>query len=373
MSVRKRTWTTGKGIEKTAWVCDYVDGKGVRRLKSFKLKKQADDFEASARVQIKEGVHVADRDTVTVKQAGDLWLKSCAGLERSTLDQYDQHLRLHIAPTIGSLKLSQITVPAVRAFQEDLQDSGRSEAMIKRVTVSLGSILSDAQERGLIVRNPVKEMRRRRSGTEKRATRLLQIGVDIPTPDEIRAFLGVLSGKWRPILLTAVFSGLRSSELRGLRWQDVDFQNAAIEVRQRSDRWGVLGSTKSQAGQRTVPVPSVVINTLREWKLQCPPGDLVFPNGRGNPESHANIVNRGLIPAMQKAGLSYTGMHALRHFFASWLINPKEAGGLGLDIKTVQARMGHSSIVMTADVYSHLFPRRDEGQELTNAADALTS
>jgi integrase len=120
-----------------------------------------------------------------------------------------------------------------------------------------------------------------------------------------------------------------------------------------------------------VPVPPVVVNTLREWKLQCPPGELVFPNGRGNPESHTNIIKRGLVPTMKKASLPYTGMHALRHFYASWLINPKEAGGLGLDIKSVQSRMGHSSIVVTADVYSHLFPRTDDTKELADAADAL--
>ena len=83
------------------------------------------------------------------------------------------------------------------------------------------------------------------------------------------------------------------------------------------------------------------------------------------------MVKRGLIPAMRKAGLRYTGLHSLRHFYASWLINPKESGGLGLDMKSVQSRLGHSSIVMTADVYSHLFPRGDDGKEMADAADAL--
>ena len=156
-------------------------------------------------------------------------------------------------------------------------------------------------------------MSRKRNSSEKRRKRLLQPRVDIPTPTEIREFLGALEGRWRPILLTAVFSGLRSSELRGLRWQDVDFGKATIEVRQRSDKWGQIGSTKSHSSQGTVPVPPVVIGTLREWKLKCPPGALVFPNGQGRPESHSNIVNRGLTPTMKAAGLSYTGLHALRH------------------------------------------------------------
>lgn len=373
MSVRKRTWTNGKGEEKTAWVVDYVDTKGKRRLKTFKLKKEADQFAATASVEVREGTHVADRETVTVERAGALWIESseAAGLERSTIEAYRQRLDLHIVPFIGTEKLSKITVPAVRSFADTLRTEGRSAAMVKKAMTALGALLSDAQERGLVTRNSVKEMSRRKNGSEKRGRRLLEVGRDIPAPEEIKAFLGALEGKWRPILLTAVFSGLRSSELRGLRWQDVDLDAATITVRQRADKWGAIGSTKSHAGQRTLPVPPVVINTLKEWKLACPAGELVFPNGKGNPESHSNVINRGLKPAMAKAGLPYTGLHALRHFYASWLINPKEAGGLGLDMKTVQARMGHSSIAVTADVYSHLFPRKDDGKEMADAASAL--
>ncbi len=390
MSVRKRTWTTGKGFEKSAWVVDYMDTKGKRRLKSFAKKKDADQFAATASVEVRDGTHVAERETVTVAAAGKLWLASseAAGLERVTVDTYRNRFELHVQPFIGTEKLSKITVPSVRAYADRLREEGRSPAMVKKALTALGAILSDAQERGLATRNAVKEMSRRRNGAEKRNKRLLQPGVDIPLPEEIKAFLAAMEGRWRPILQTAVFTGLRSSELRGLRWQDVDLVKSEISVRQRSDRYGEIGSTKSHASQRTLPVPPVVINTLKEWKLACPPGELVFPNGQGNPESHSNIINRGLIPTMKAAGLTidtgkrdendepvmaakYSGLHALRHFYASWLINPKEAGGLGLDMKSVQARMGHSSIVVTADVYSHLFPRKDDGKEMEDAANAL--
>ena len=67
----------------------------------------------------------------------------------------------------------------------------------------------------------------------------------------------------------------------------------------------------------------------------------------------------------------YTGMHALRHFYASWCINRREDGGLGLDAKRVQQRLGHASIVMTMDVYGHLFPTGDDGAELAAAEKAL--
>lgn len=395
MSVRKREWKSPNGETRSAWVVDYTDTTGKRRLKTFRLKKEADAFAATASVEVREGVHVADSATITVKEAGELWLKSCdnAGLERATTDQYRQHLRIHIEPMIGGTKLSKITAPAVRAFQEQLRENGRSAAMIKRVTVSLGSILSDAQERGLVVRNAVHEMSKRRKGaaaSEKRQKARLRYGVDIPTMQEIRAVLDAAEGRYRPFLITAIFTGMRASELRGLTWADVDLDKAQIHVRQRADKYHVIGMPKSDAGHRTIPLTPMVVNTLREWMVACPKGDLnlVFPNGEGNVEWHQNIIRRGLWPTLIKAGVSvetdrrddegqpivaakYTGLHALRHWFASWCINSKADGGLELSPKAVQARMGHSSIQVTFDTYGHLFPAVDEAQALAAAESRL--
>lgn len=411
MSVRKREWTTPKGEAKSAWVVDYFDTAGKRRLKTFRLKKEADQFAATASVEVREGVHVADSASVTVEKAGQFWMASgeAARLERSSLNQRKRHLDLHIVPLIGQTLLSKLTVPAIRDFEDRLRAEGRSPAMIKKVLGSLGSILSDAQERGLTVRNSAKEMRGRRKGDKRHEGRhraRLRVGEDIPAREEVKAFVAVLAGRWRPLLLVAVFAGLRSSELRGLRWQDVDLDARTISVRQRADEFGDIGRPKSEAGERTIPVPPLVVNALREWKLaynrptagrdengkvireDVKPSHLVFANGSGKVESHANIVNRGLIPAMLDAGVAietgerdeegkailkakYTGLHALRHFYASWLINRPEDGGLGLPLKVVQERMGHASITMTADTYGHLFPRADHADELARAEAAL--
>lgn len=408
MSVRKRTWTT-KGIEKTAWVVDYVDSQGARRLKTFSKKKDADNFAATAHVEVREGLHVADSASATVSQAGKLWIaaKDRAGRERSTIDQYRQHLELYIAPFIGDTRLNALTMPILRKFEDDLLDNGRSSAMVRKIVVSLGSLIADAQERGMVARNIVREMRGRRgtadSKAAKRAKGKLKVGVDIPSPLEIKAIVGALEGRWRPVLLTAIFTGLRASELRGLRWTDIELERKVLHVRQRADRYDDIGKPKSEAGEREVPLPPIVINTLREWRLACPRRDtgrvdaqgepikeldLVFPNGKGKVESLGNMINRGLLPAQRRAGVTedrgelnenggpllsakYTGMHPLRHFYASWCINRPQDGGLGLPPKVVQERLGHATINLTMDTYSHLFPRGDDQDELACAEARL--
>jgi integrase len=399
MSVRERTWWTAKQLklpeaergekDRKAWVCDYFDQSGVRRLKTFSRQKDAKAWASQTAVDVGKGEHVAESATVTVKVAGEDWIKSCeaAELERATVDQYRQHLNLHIVPFLGRTKLSQLSVPAVRQFQDRLRSEDRSPAMVKRVTVSLGSILADAQERGLVARNVVREMARRRgkganSRAERRQKARLQVGVEIPTTAEIGAIIGAASGRWHPLLITATFTGMRASELRGLRWSDVDLKQAIIHVRQRADRYSTIGMPKSDAGQRKIPVGPIVVNTLREWKLACPKGDLdlVFPTGAGNIEWHPNIINRGWKPAQVVAGVvndageaKYPGLHALRHFYASWCINRVKDGGLELPGKLVQERLGHSSITMTMDVYGHLFPSTDDGGALAEAERRLLS
>jgi integrase len=384
MSVRKRSWQNRDGSQGEAWVVNYTDGAGKRRLKSFDRKRDADAYHARVAVDVGAGIHTADSRSITVAGAGRLWIESraAAKVERSTLEQYRRHLDLHIAPLIGTVRLAQLTAPGVRAYEDRLRRE-RSPAMARKVLVSLGGILAEAQGRGLVAQNVVHSLRGGRRGKEHLADRRqkgrLKVGVDIPSPDEMRAIIARLEGRWRPMLLTAIFTGLRASELRGLRWSDVDLKRGELHVRQRADRWRVIGRPKSEAGERTIPLPPMVVNALREWRLACPKGalDLAFPNGAGRVEDHNNIAERGWIPTQVAAGVTkqskakYPGLHAMRHFYASWCINRRVDGGLELPLKVVQARLGHASIQMTADRYGHLFPRGDDGAELAAAEKAF--
>ena len=380
MSVRKRSWKTDRGESREAWVVDYSDQLGERHLKTFARKRDADAYHAQVTVDVGAGIHTADSRSVTVTDAGKLWLASreAAGVERTTLIDYREHVDLHIAPLIGTTKLTALTVPFVRTFEDRLRQE-RSPAMVRKILVSLSAILADALDRGLVAQNVVRNRRsRNNSPSDARQKHRLEIGRDIPTPGEIRAIIACLGGgRIRPLLLTAIFTGVRASELRGLRWADVDLARNELHVRQRADRFGTIGLLKSAASRRTVPLLPMVANALREWRLACPRDGLVFSGSHGQPITLPTIIRRAWHPAQVTAGVvagsraKYSGLHALRHFYASWCINRRADGGLELPIKVVQGRLGHASIQMTADRYGHLFPRGDDAAELAAAEQAF--
>jgi integrase len=378
MSVRKHHWTTRKGEPREAWLVDYTDGSGTRRAKFFQRKKDADAYHASVRVEVSQGIHTPPSRSITVKAAAEDWLRwvEVENRERATIVGYRVLVDKHIVPRLGAAKLASLTTPRIEKFRDDLVEAlGRSLA--KKVLGRLKAILKDAKRRGNVAQNVAADVM---IGTNGRDKERLTIGKQIPSRDEIRRILEATSeGRARTLLMTAAFTGLRASELRGLRWEDVDLKHNVIHVRQRADRYNAIGRPKSVSGERNVPIGSMVADTLRHWKVACPTseGDLAFPTGTGKPQALNNIVTRIWIPTQIKARVvgadgkaKYSGFHSLRHFYASWCINRRRDGGLELPAKTVQGRLGHASIVMTLDVYGHLFPS-DDGAELDAAERAI--
>jgi len=384
--IRERQWTKADGTIKSAWVVIYTDGTGKRRLKTFAKNKAARDFKIVTDKAVMDGTHVAESVSVTVAEAASNWLAARRPMiERSTVEGYQRLVDLHIVPFIGRVKLSKLDTATLAKLEDDLRTGKRSLIIIKATLSAISMLIADAMRRGHVNRNVAREYQSSSQASadkraEKRARGRLRVGTDIPSRDEIRAIVDALSGKWRAPILTAIFTGLRSSELRGLRWGAVDFNRAELHVRERVDQYRVMGAPKSAAGDRTVPLPPLVVNALRQLKLaSINKGDLdhVFISSRdGRPMNHGNLLLEGWQAAQVKAGVvinggaKYTGTHAMRHFYASWLINAKPEG-LGLSPKAAQTRLGHSSIVMTYDTYGHLFPRDDEQEQMADAERAL--
>jgi integrase len=372
MSIRKRKWVTRRGEAREAWIVDYIDQQGDRHIETFERKKDADARHATVKVNVRQGIHTAPSKSVTVAEAAESWINRIAadGRERGTIKQYREHANLHIVPRIGGLKLAHLTPARVEAFRDDLLAS-LSRPLARKVLTSFKSMLKVAKHAHVAADISIKR--------NKRSEPTLEVGRDIPTLGEVKRLIEAANDlRRRALLLTAALTGLRASELRGLRWADVNLKASELHVRQRADRYNAIGAPKSASGVRTVPFAPEMLSALKDWKLACPKGeaDLVFPTAAGKVEQHASML-LDLAPVMVAAGVvdkadkPKYGLHAMRHFYASWCINRKADGGRELPAKNVQQLLGHSSIVITLDTYGHLFPRGDDRDELAKATQAL--
>jgi integrase len=393
-SIRRRKWQSG-GQERLAWIADYFDQHGKRHIKTFATKRDAEAALIEVMHEVGRGTHTAPSTSATIAEAASAWIEEGHRhkLERSTMMAREAHVRHHIVPMIGKVKLSDLTTPLVDHFASQLRDrpyggdASRtiSLATAKKILASVKAILRHAQRTGSISKNPAEPVSVK---VPTRGTKKIRAGRDFPTKDEVRDILKTVEGRWRPLIVTAALTGMRSSELRALTWENVDFDAGLIRVRQRADAWNVLGAPKSEAGERDIPLMPTVTRTLKEWRLKCPrlPVDgnpagslwLAFPNGHGHIESHSNIVNRGFLPLQVRAGVAEKigvdpdgnpifraryGLHTLRHFFATYMIER------GVAPKRLQGMLGHSSLVMTMDTYGHLFENLESDQALMAAAD----
>jgi integrase len=257
--------------------------------------------------------------------------------------------RGHVVPIIGKYRLAQLNRPIIEQYRDDLINGAvpdgckRSRVMARKALTALKAAIKEAQRRGKVAQNVASEVQIKRNRDED--DRRKEIGIDVPDKAEVRAILDSAPSRWRPLIITTVFCGLRSSELRGLAWDHVDFDQRLIRVRRRADRWGEMGPPKSKAGRRDVPMAPIVVNVLREWKLACPRGELrlVFPTPTGTVMDHAMVYRRCFGDVQRACGIVMHkrneageivldprtrepvmvpkyGPHSFRHFCASWLI-----------------------------------------------------
>jgi len=375
-AIRKRSWVAPDGTNKTAWLVDYRDQAGKRRAKQFARKKEAEEYALRAQNEVRQGTHTHDRDSITVSVAADLWIAAAEAeqLERSTTKRYKELAEIHIKPKFGELKLTALTKPLVQDFRLELLQ-GKSRAMAAKILRALSAILKNAMEIGAINQNVAATVK---VGKLKREAEKIVV----PERSDLKALIKAASDIERPFILTAITTGLRSSELRGLRWQDIDLAAGTITVRQRADQWGQIGPPKSEAGKRTIPVPPELIAELKAWKLRSPISriDLAFPSTTGTPLRHNNMLRRMFFPLQVRAGLGVSkldtkgapvvdsegepvltwkyGFHTLRHAAASGWIESN------IDLKRLQVWIGHENIRLTLDTYGHLLKDDKKDAEL---------
>lgn len=240
------------------------------------------------------------------------------------------------------IRRSLPTAP-LHAFNAPTAGSGKS------LLVDIASSISTARPAPVIAQGKSEEE------MEKRLIKSSRIEQKAPVPSKatIRKLIDAAGEDFQPHLIVSALGGLRASELRGLRWLDVDFDAGFLRVRQRADAYNQIGEPKSRAGFRDIPVGPMVLNALRRWKLRCPKSELglVFPAPKGGILQHTNTQKR-FRKLCESAGVKMR-WHDLRHFAVSLWIEQ------GFSIKEVMTFAGHASVQMTMERYGHLFPSPD--------------
>lgn len=283
-----------------------------------------------------------------------------------TLEGHRYHLDRHLRPRLDRRRVSAITVEDVSRLIADMQEAGHSEKTTAGAVATLHSVLRLARRRGWIVDDPVAKLEAgERPRPERRRQRVLG-------RDEIRRLLAVCPSSGLPLLITALYTGMRISELLGLTWQDVDFDEGVIHVRVQLSRAhrGIPSrrvAPKTRAAVREIPLSPQLAEILLEHRRTLPQPSAeawVFPSRTGTPFGHRNAQRRVLSRAATRAGLEGGGwprlrFHDPRHTFASHLIID-----LGLDVAQVSTILGHASATITLDVYTHLFDQARHAGEV---------
>ena len=239
------------------------------------------------------------RSRRTFADVGEEWLAAQTHLRKRTHSLYTTALRRHLAPRLGALRIVDVDEDAIARLIAELQASGLSGWTVQGILVPLGRILNHAARRGLIADNPMRRLERReRPRVERREMRILN-------SEEIDAVLQVATPAYRNVLATAIFTGLRQSELLGLTWADVDLGAGIIRVRRQLDRGGGYSEPKTPRSKRDVVLMPSLVTLLREHQLASAYSsstDPVFVTRTGRPLYYRNLI-RGA-PSRAREGRS---------------------------------------------------------------------
>jgi len=253
-------------------------------------------------------------------------------------------------PFFKDKKFLDITTLMVQKFIQLKKEENCSNSRINDILKILKSIFSKLHELNLISINPAKQVKK--LNVQRKEIFPLNKA-------EIKLLLNTAKThfpSFYPMLMTAIFTGIRQGELIALTWNDVDFQNNFLKISKNYSK-GHLLTPKTKKSYRKVEIPDSLKQTLEEWKEKCLKTelDLVFPNKIGTYIDKNNMVQREFSRTFKLAGLRKIRWHDLRHTYASLLIAESKP------INYIQAQLGHTSIEMTMDTYGHLFP--DSGRK----------
>lgn len=347
-----------------SYIVRYRDQSGRQRQKSCRTLEDAKRFRAKVTLNPAMG---SPRSGPTVSEYAEEWLTVLAGVRPATAIEYRRDLENYVLPHIGAVRISALDARRIRKLAYDLREEktkrapgGRSWATVRRVLAPLSVMLAAASEDGVIPARPWPRLPTPRRDPLKR--RHLSV-------DELARLLSVLpTPKDRLLVRFLAETGLRISELKALRWRDLELdEEPLVSVRRRHRLLDGEQETKSERSSGTVPITLQLARELKAHRLrngQPGPGELVFTGPNGKRLDEANYRRRVLDVACAKAGLDPIGFHVLRHTHGSIVAAATR------DVRAVQRRLRHASASFTLETYIHLL---DDRAGVDAVADALNA
>lgn len=407
--VRKRV---SKRTGKVSWVGQVPIGKkpdGTTRylVETFALKRDASSWVADI-IRERDSGGVVEPAAMTVAEYLEHWLTTAVepALRSNTAESYRTTVKTYLTPHVGDVRLKDLKPLHIQAAYTAIQKGGRSGRTVRYAHAVLRNALDQAVAWRMLARNPAAAGIKLPKQTRQEIQPL--------TADEAGEFIMIArTHRLGPLFETALVTGMRPGELLGLHWRDVDLASGSISIRRTltwtREGWS-LNEPKTARGNRTIPIPATTAGMVREWQATQatermaagtawqgsanPRDGFVFTAPLGGPIERRNVVNRGFKPILTQyrqaqeqarvqadAGISTERiandlgqplpvirrwidadglvparlrMYDLRHTCATLMLLA------GVNPKVVSERLGHASVVLTLDTYSHVLPNMQE-------------
>lgn len=327
------------------WIAKFTLPDGTRIRKRSKDKQMVSNWLFEQRKAIKEHRTIPD-GSITLNELADRFLEDVAAhtMKEKTFISYEAYFRLHIRPTLGKMKLSTIAPHHIQQLYSKKLNDGLSKKTVHHIHSYLRRVLNQAVKWELIYRNPCDSVTPPR--IEKRIPTVWTI-------EESQKFLRAVSEhKWYAIYLIALTTGARRGEILGLEWKNVNWAKSTVIIQKTIvEVKGVAKITdpKTALSRRTITLPAIVLDLLKTHPIK---EGFIFESEAGTPIHPRNLL-RHFYSVLDDLDIPRIRFHDLRHTCATILLQRD------VHPKKVQELLGHASITLTLDTYSHIIPGVD--------------
>ena len=341
---------------------------GKRKRHYARTRQEASVWLAAATRDRDRGLlPIPERQTLAQFLTDWLAVKRATLHSPRTYDRYEEVVRLHLLPSLGKVPLVKLTAQQVQRLYNDKLDAGLSATTVHHIHAVLHTALAAALRQAVVQRNVADLVEKPRMRRRQMTTW---------TPEQARAFLAAAADdRLYALYVVGLSTAMRQAELFGLRWRDIDLDGASLSITtavQRSRLAGLrFAEPKTASGRRHIALSGPTVTALRahrarqmDERLALGPAwqdlDLVFPNTVGGPLQRSNLEFGSFRPLLRTAGVPRIRFHDLRHTAATLLLLQ------GIHPKVVSEMLGHASVAITLDLYSHVLPNMQR-----QAADEL--